>query len=90
MFWGGSPSSEPSLFFSNKLFSFGFEPFQDDFKYDFVRMTNKVNGSVILAELKVALFRDCNNQRLRPWDSPVFQIFLRIFFNTFIMDSPPA
>ena len=30
LFFGASPGSEPSLFFSNNLFSLGFEPVQDD------------------------------------------------------------
>ena len=30
LFCGASPGSEPSLFFSNNLFSLGFEPVQDD------------------------------------------------------------
>ena len=30
LFCGASPSSEPSLFFSNNLFRLGFEPFGDD------------------------------------------------------------
>ena len=51
LFCGSSPSSEPSLFFSNNLFNFGFEPVQGDSLHDFTWMTDKVNGSVILAEL---------------------------------------
>ena len=50
----GASGSEPSLFFSNYFFSFGFEPIQDDFQHDFARMTD---SSVVLAELQVALFR---------------------------------
>ena len=30
LFYGASPGSEPSLFFSNNFFSLGFEPIQDD------------------------------------------------------------
>ena len=51
LFCGASPSSEPSLFFSNNLFSLGFEPVQDDLQHDFPRMTDKANASVILALL---------------------------------------
>ena len=51
MFYGASPGSEPSLFFSNNLFSLGFEPVQDDTQHDFTLMTDGSNGSVILAEL---------------------------------------
>ena len=48
----------------------GFKPIQDDFQHDFARMTDEADCSVVLAELQVALFRDCNNQRLSPWDRP--------------------
>ena len=34
------------------------------------RMTDEADSSVILAELQVALFRMCNNQRLSPWGRP--------------------
>ena len=30
LFCGASPGSEPSLFFTNNLFSLGYEPVQDD------------------------------------------------------------
>ena len=64
----GAPfGSEPSLFFSNYFFSLGFQPIQDDFQHDFARMTDEAGSSVVLAELQVALFRECNNQRLSPW-----------------------
>ena len=43
--------SEPSLFFSNNLFSLGFELVQDNFLDDDFWMTDETNGSVILAEL---------------------------------------
>ena len=46
-----SPGSEPSLFFSNNLFSLGFELVQDDCQHDVTWMTDEANGSVILAEL---------------------------------------
>ena len=32
-------------------------------------MTDEADSSVVLAELQVALFRECNNQRLSPWGS---------------------
>ena len=68
LFCGASSGSKPSLFFSNYFFSLGFKPIQDDFHHDFARMTNEADSSVVLAELQVALFRECNNQRLRlPW-----------------------
>ena len=58
---GASSGSEPSLFFSNYFFSLGFKYVQVDFQHDFVRMTNEADSSVVLAELQVALFRECNN-----------------------------
>ena len=64
LFCGASSGSEPSLFFSNYFFSLGFQPIQDDFQHDFARMTDEADSSVVLAELQVALFRECNNQRL--------------------------
>ena len=70
LFFGASSSSEPSLFFSNDFFSLGFKPIQDDFQHDFSRMTEEADSSVVLAELQVALFRECNNQRLSPWGRP--------------------
>ena len=48
LFCSAPSSSEPSLFFSNYLFSLGFKPIQDDFQHDFARMTDI---SVVLAEL---------------------------------------
>ena len=48
LFCGVSPSSEPSLFFSNNLFSFGFELVQDDFQHDFTWMTDETVGSKVL------------------------------------------
>ena len=51
LFCGTSPGSEPSLFFSNNLFSLGFEPVQVDSQHDITWMTDEANGSVILAEL---------------------------------------
>ena len=35
-------------------------------------MTDEADSSVVLAELQVALFRECNNQRLSPWGRPFF------------------
>ena len=43
--------TEPSLFFSNNLFGFGFEPVQDDSHHVFTWMTDEAYGSVTLAEL---------------------------------------
>ena len=64
---GASSGSEPNLFFSNYFFSLGFQPIQDEFQHDFARMTDEADSSVVLAELQVTLFRECNNQRLSPW-----------------------
>ena len=66
LFCGASSGSEPSLFFSNYFFSLGFQPIQDDF----ARMTDEADSSVVLAELQVALFRECKNQQLSPWGRP--------------------
>ena len=35
-------------------------------------MTDEADISVVLAELQVALFRECNNQRLSPWGRPFY------------------
>ena len=70
LFCGASSGSEPSLFFSNYFCSFGFKPIQDDYLHDFARMTDKAASSLVLAELQVALFMECNNQRLSPWGRP--------------------
>ena len=72
LFCGASSRSEPSLFFSNYFFSLGFKPIQDNFQHDFAGMTDEADSSVVLAELQVALFRECNNQRLSPWGRPFF------------------
>ena len=61
LFCGASSGSEPSLFFSNYFFSLGFKPIQDDFQRDFARMTDEADSSVVLAELQVALFRECKS-----------------------------
>ena len=45
------------------LFSLGFKPIQNDF----ARMTDEADSSVVLEELQVTLFRECNNQALSPW-----------------------
>ena len=65
LFCGASSGSEPSLFFSNYFFSLGFKPIQDDFQHGFARMTDEADSSVVLAELQVALFRECNNHHIR-------------------------
>ena len=70
LYCGTSSGSEPSLFFSNNIFSLGFNPIQDDFQHDFARMTDVADSSVVLAELQIALFKECNNQRLSPWGRP--------------------
>ena len=48
----------------------GFKPIHDDFQQDFARMTDEADSSVVLAELQVALFKECNSQRLSPWGRP--------------------
>ena len=67
LFGGASSGSEPNLFFSNYFFSLGVKPIQDDFQHDFARMTDEADSSVVLVELQVALFRECNNQKLSSW-----------------------
>ena len=67
LFCGVSSSSESSPFFSSYFFTFGFKPIQHQFQHDFTRMTEETNSSVVLAELQIAVFRKCNNQRLGPW-----------------------
>ena len=67
LFCGASFGSAPRMFFSKYFFTLGFKPIQDDFQHDFSRMTDEADSSVVLAELHVALFRECNNQRLCPW-----------------------
>ena len=83
--------SEPSLFFSNYLFSLGFKPIQDDFQHDFARMTDEVDSSVVLAELQVFLGSVIISDRVH-WvgHSPVLQILLQISVKTSITVSPPA
>ena len=91
LFCGASSRSEPSLFFSNYFFSLGFKPIQDNFQHDFAGMTDEADSSVVLAELQVGLFRECNNQRVHGvGHSPVLQILLQISVKTSIMVSPPA
>ena len=92
LFCGASSGSEPSLFFSNYFFSLGFKHIQYDFQHDFARKTDEADRSLVPAELQVALFMGCNNQRLSPWvgHSPVLQILLQISVKTSIMVSPPA
>ena len=51
MFCGAPSSSEPSLLFSNYLLSLGFKPIQDEFQYDFARMTDEADRSVVPVEL---------------------------------------
>ena len=33
-------------------------------------MSDEADSSVVLAELQVAPFRECDNQRLSPWGKP--------------------
>ena len=70
LFCGSSFRSDPSLFFSNYFFSLGVKPIHYDFQHDFAQMTDVADSSVVVAQLQVALFRECNNQRLSPWGRP--------------------
>ena len=48
----GAPSgSEPSLFFSNYLFSLMLKPVQVDFQHGFARITYEADSSIVLAKL---------------------------------------
>ena len=60
LFCAASSGSEPSLSFSNYFFSLGFKPIQDYFQHDFALMADEADSSVVLAELQVVLFRECN------------------------------
>ena len=51
LFCSAPSSFEPSLFFSNHLFSLGFKPIQDAFQHDFPRVTDVSDSSVVLAQL---------------------------------------
>ena len=61
LFCAAPSSSEPSLFFSHYLFGLGFKPIQDNFQHDFARVIDEADGSVLLAELLVAPFREYYN-----------------------------
>ena len=50
LFCSAPSSSEPRVFFSNYFFRMGFNPVQDDFQHNLVRMTNEADGSVFLTE----------------------------------------
>ena len=63
LFCGASLGSKTSLFFSKNLFSLGSEPVQDDCQHDFTRMIDWAYGSVPLAELYAAIFREYDNQK---------------------------
>ena len=67
---GAASSSESSPFFWQLSLRLGVKPVRDDFQHDFARMTDKANSSVVLAELFVGLFQECNNQQLSPWGRP--------------------
>ena len=51
LFCGASSGSEPSLFFRNYLYSFGFKPIQDAYQPDFAWITDEADGSVVFVEL---------------------------------------
>ena len=51
IFCEDSTGCESSLVITNYLFWFGIEPVQVDFHYDFFRMTDEADGSVVLSEL---------------------------------------
>ena len=41
-------------------------------------MTDEDDRSVVLVELQVAIFRECNNQRLSPWAAVFGRTFLKL------------
>ena len=51
LFCGAPSGTEPSLFFSNHLFSLGFKPISNEFQHDSARMTDEADSSVALTEL---------------------------------------
>ena len=53
LFCGASSRSEPSLLFSNYLFSLGFKPIQDDFQHDFAQMTDEAEFCSSLQSCKL-------------------------------------
>ena len=68
LFCGASSGMNPACSSAIISSAWGFKPIQDDFQHDFARMTDETDSSVVLAGLQVNLFRECNNQRLSPWD----------------------
>ena len=64
------PALNPACSSAIIFFCLGFKPIQDDFQHDFSGMTDVADSSVVLAELQVALLRECNNQRLSQWGRP--------------------
>ena len=92
LFCCASSGSEASLFFSDYFFSLGSKSIQDDFQHDFARKTDEADSSVVLAVLQVALFRECNNQRLSLWGRPFSWSPDPVtdLCETSIMVSPPA
>ena len=64
------PALNPACFSAIISSAWGFSLFKMTFSMTFARMTDEADSSVVMAELQVALFRECNNQRLSPWDRP--------------------
>ena len=64
------PTLIPTCSSAIYLLSLEFKLIQHDFQHDFVRMTDGADRSEVLAELYVALFRECNNQQLSSWGRP--------------------
>ena len=63
------PALNPAFSSATISSAWGFSLFKMTFSMT-ARMTDEADSSVVLAELQVALFRECNNQRLSPWGRP--------------------
>ena len=63
----GAPScSEDCLFFSNDLLHLRLKSLQYDLQYDFARMADEADRSVVVALLQVAFLGKCDDQELGP------------------------
>ena len=58
------------LRFCNELFCFRLETVKDDLQHDLTRMTDKADGSVVLAQLQVAFLWECDKLGLSPCGRP--------------------
>ena len=81
LFCGAPPCSEPSLFFSNYLFSLGFKPIQDEFQHNFALLTDEADSSVVLTSCRLRRLESVliNTLVHGIGRSTVLQILLHIF-----------